>query len=776
MVSNTLSRIAGLAAFALMMARLGRLFEAGGEAPAWHLILVAAAFLGGVVWWLLSETISSRRAALGLFGVAGILLFLRISVAQTLVVGFFPGPDTPAALMAELGESFDIMRFGVSPVYPSAGLVAILAVVMWVIGALFVWGATHGPVAAMSLPSIAMYLQFAVIDRAPAGRGWMGMAAAVFALAVAAIANDRKSSAGRVRDSSGRPLPRHGGSLALAMAGIVAISSVALATSASQVVSESGNVNWRSGGGYGEGFGGISFNRLVGLQKRVISRSNAELFRVTFDGNAPDASQIYYRMETLSRYDGQSWLPGDEELQRYSPTTAGGDPDHSYQGTTVTFTQRIRIDALRGPLVPTAGIATALQSDTDDINQFQVAPDGSLINQSQLDDGMSYQVEALYPIERADLNGLATGPDGQLTPLFAEAGRVGAFDVEPSTPPGELDRPEDIDRYLELPDDVSSEIPALAREVTSGARSDFERATLLQHWFRDSGTFIYSTEVTAGHTDLQLADWLTEEESQDYRTGYCEQFAASMAVLGRALNVPSRVVWGFTPGEEITQSDGTTAIIVRDNNAHAWVEMWMDGFGWVKFDPTPRSDGALPQTYTAEFDPSLYVADPVDLPGTINQPGFDEDGPLLGIDDTDLGGTEGGAASGSFPIWVLTVPLLILLAFAIPLLKGLRRRRRMATIRTGDITAAWDEIVDQLSDLGEAVPDHNTPVEFALATDRSLVPVARAYGAAIYGGRANEGKVDDFLAVEHWIKLRYEGGRRMRARFNPSSLLRRRKQ
>jgi transglutaminase-like putative cysteine protease len=776
MVSNTLSRVAGLAAFTLMVARLGRLFEAGGDAPAWHLILVAAAFLGGVVWWLLSETMSSKRAALGLYGVAGALLFLRISVAQTLVVGFFPGPDTPAALLAEMGESFDIMRFGVSPVYPSAGLIAILAVVMWVIGALFVWGASHGPAAAMTLPSIAMYLQFAVIDRAPAGRGWMGMAAAVFALSVAAIANDRKSSAGRVRDSSGRPLPRHGGSLALVMAGIIAISSVALATSVSQAVSESGNINWRSGGGYGQGFGGISFNRLVGLQKRVISRSNAELFRVTFDENAPDASQIYYRMETLSRYDGQSWLPGNEQLERYSPATAGGDPDYAYQGTTVTFTQRIRIDALRGPLVPTAGIATALQSDTDDINQFQVAPDGSLINQSQLDDGMTYQVEADYPLERSDLNALATGPDGELTPLFAEAGRVGAFAVTPAAHPGDLDRPGDIDRYLELPDEVASEIPALAREVTLGARSDFERATLLQHWFRDSGTFTYSTDVTAGHTDLQLADWLTEETSQDYRTGYCEQFAASMAVLGRALNVPSRVVWGFTPGEEITQSDGTTAIVVRDNNAHAWVEMWMDGFGWVKFDPTPRSDGALPQTFTAEFDPTLYVADPIDQPSTINQPGFDDADQRLGIDDTDLGGAGAGGTSGSFPMWVLSVPLLILIGFAVPLLKGLRRRRRMSTIRTGDITAAWDEIVDQLSDLGEPVPDHNTPVEFALATDRSLVPVARAYGAAIYGGRANEGKVDDFLAVEHWIKLRYEGGRRMRARFNPASLLKRRKQ
>ena len=74
MVSNTLSRVAGIAAFGLMVARLGRLFETGGEAPAWHLILLAAAFLGGVAWWLISQTMTSKRAGLWVFSVAGLLL------------------------------------------------------------------------------------------------------------------------------------------------------------------------------------------------------------------------------------------------------------------------------------------------------------------------------------------------------------------------------------------------------------------------------------------------------------------------------------------------------------------------------------------------------------------------------------------------------------------------------------------------------------------------------------------------------------------------------
>ena len=773
MVSDTLSRVAGLAAFVLMVARLGRLLESGDGAPAWHLILIAAAFLGGVVWWLLSQTTTSRSLMGWIFAAAGFLLFLRIAVPQSLVAGFFPGTATPGALITEMSESFDIMRYAASPVYPSSGLVAILAIVMWAIGALFVWGASGGPVAAMSLPSIAMYLQFAVIDRVPGGRGWMGLAAAVFALAIAAIANDRRTSAGRVRDSDGRPLARHGNSFALAMAAVVAVSSFALVASASNAIDETGAIEWRAGGGYGAGTGGIRFDRSVSLQRSLISRTNAELFLVTVDENAPPPEQIYWRLETLSDYNGESWLPGDVSLERYSPSSAGGNPEHEYAGTAVTFTQRIRIEKLRGPLAPTAGVAQALQSDTENLSQFQVTNDGSLVIQSQLDEGMTYQVEATYPLEQADFNALATGPDGNLTPLFAEARDAGAYDVTPVVVDRDVPRPNDIGTYLELPDNISSGIYALARQQTEGARTDFEAATLLQHWFRDSGTFNYSLEVTPGHSRLQLEEWLTNDESVDYRTGYCEQFAASMAVLGRALNIPSRVVMGFTPGESITQADGTPAIVVRDRNAHAWVEMWMDGFGWVRFDPTPRSDGALPESYTAGFDPTEYVAEPLDGPQTIDQPGFGDDAPIFGLDETDLGAA-GAGSDGSIPVWILVFPALALVAALIPTVKSFRRRRRLREIRNGDITAAWDEIVDQLSDLGEAVPEHKTPVEFALETDRSLVPVATAYGATIYGGQANRGNEDDFLAVENWMRLKYEGGRRMRARFNPGSLLRRR--
>jgi hypothetical protein len=68
------------------------------------------------------------------------------------------------------------------------------------------------------------------------------------------------------------------------------------------------------------------------------------------------------------------------------------------------------------------------------------------------------------------------------------------------------------------------------------------------------------------------------------RLGYCQQFAGSMAMLLRMGGIPSRVATGFTTG---TYDTATKSWLVSDVDAHAWVEAWFPGYGWVTFDPTP---------------------------------------------------------------------------------------------------------------------------------------------------------------------------------------------
>ncbi|HWL49019.1 MAG TPA: hypothetical protein VNT92_04025, partial [Acidimicrobiia bacterium] len=280
---NGLGRLAGAAAFVLMLVRLGRLLDTGPEAPDWQLIMLASAFLGGVIWWLLGQTVNNKRVSMALFVVAGLALFLRIAVPDTLLLGFLPTPDTLGALGDELSQTLDLVRFGVAPVFPTSGVVAVLAVLMWITGALYVWGATAGPSLAMIAPSLGLYLQFAVMDRIPGGPIWLGAVAIVIALALASIGIERRQDAGRVRDVEGRPLARRAGGMALILAALVAGGSLFVADTASSLVPATGNVSWRYGGGYGPGFGGVTFDRLADLQQSIIRRSNAVVFRATLD-------------------------------------------------------------------------------------------------------------------------------------------------------------------------------------------------------------------------------------------------------------------------------------------------------------------------------------------------------------------------------------------------------------------------------------------------------------------------------------------------------------
>jgi transglutaminase-like putative cysteine protease len=767
-MDNGIGRLAGAAAFALMLARLGRLLDAGPEAPDWQLIMIASAFLGGVIWWLLGQTVSNKRVVIGVFALAGLALFVRIAAPATLLAGFLPSTETPGALAAEMGQTLDLVRFGVAPVFPTSGVVAVLALLMWVTGALYVWGATSGPTIAMVAPSLGLYLQFAVMDRIPGGPVWLGAVAIVIALALAAVGIERRQEAGRARDVEGRPLARRAGGMALVLVALIAGGALFVADTASSLVPASGNIRWRYGGGYGPGFGGVTFDRLADLRQSIIKRSNQVVFRATLDPNAPPAEEIYWRMESLDLFDGTAWRPSASRADFYVPGVGGGDAEHAYRGTTQEVTQRVRIEGLRSQVLPTAGVGQFFRSESVNVSAFQITPDGSAVYQPELAEGDEYLVQSVLSLQDQDLGSLATLADGTLSPLFASAAEAGATTIQPGAPPGDLNPPDDIERFTELPDDVPTALSRLARRQTSGARTRFEAAWLLQHWFRDSGEFTYSTDVSTGHDFLDLEAWLTDPESTNYRTGYCEQFAAAMAFLGRVVGIPSRVVWGFTPGTVDQQGDGTEVIVVRDNNAHAWVEMWMDGFGWVRFDPTPRADGTLPDSVTSEFDPALFLPEPGEGATTLDQPVFESQFEE-GLGEVDSG--TGGGPGFRFTWMLVALPLVALLLVSIPAIKSVRRRRRIRRLVDGDITAAWDEIVDRLADLGSPVPSYQTPLEFARGTDRALVPLASSYSAAIYGNRTGLGHVSDLTHVETWIKQSFEGKDRALAALNPRSLI-----
>jgi protein-glutamine gamma-glutamyltransferase len=132
-------------------------------------------------------------------------------------------------------------------------------------------------------------------------------------------------------------------------------------------------------------------------------------------------------------------------------------------------------------------------------------------------------------------------------------------------------------RYTQLPP-LSPRIGALAREVTTGSSDAWEAAQRLSAWLGRELTYTRALERPAGTDPIE--DFLFVR-----RAGNCEYFAAALAVMLRSLQIPARVVNGFQRGEWNPYGG---YFMVRLRDAHSWVEVYVDGAGWVTIDPSPR--------------------------------------------------------------------------------------------------------------------------------------------------------------------------------------------
>lgn len=148
----------------------------------------------------------------------------------------------------------------------------------------------------------------------------------------------------------------------------------------------------------------------------------------------------------------------------------------------------------------------------------------------------------------------------------------------PLRPPSAPDRPfpDGLDPYLELPPGTER-IESLAREITATAGTRYDACRQIETYLRRHYT--YTLDLRRSGTGSPIDEFLFEQKS-----GHCEYFATSMALLCRAAGVPARVVSGFLDGEF---NSAGNFYVVRQQDAHAWVEAYIPGFRWVTFDPSP---------------------------------------------------------------------------------------------------------------------------------------------------------------------------------------------
>jgi hypothetical protein len=200
-----------------------------------------------------------------------------------------------------------------------------------------------------------------------------------------------------------------------------------------------------------------------------------------------------------------------------------------------------------------------------------------------------------------------------------------------------------------------------------------------------------------------------------------------MALMLRLLGIPARVAVGFTSGD---WKDGVWT--VTDHNAHAWVEVWFKGWGWLAFDPTPGR-GAIGAAYTiASSSPEVVAALGVgNLEGLGRGRGADAGGDALS-------GTTGDPDEPGRPWWVLAVLLAAAVLATIGLAKAARRRLRYVTDdprRTAAASRA--ELVDYLRDQQLLENPDATLSELAEVLERTVGVETQAFVAA--AGRARYG-------------------------------------
>jgi len=367
--------------------------------------------------------------------------------------------------------------------------------------------------------------------------------------------------------------------------------------------------------------------------------------------------------------------------------------------------------------------------------------------------------------------------------------RVKSEDVQPSVQ--QLDQApaplRTITRqYLSFPSPVRSTLLNLANQVTAtaGARTSYQKAVALQKWFT-SGFFKYNVHATEPDTPAGLVKFLTTS-----RQGYCQQFAFGMAALARVLGIPSRIAVGFTAGTR--QSRGNWKVTTAD--AHAWPELYFQGAGWLRFEPTPGGPGgqgtAVQPAYalaTAPGGPGTTTpqpgssASPGGIPGATNPSGLaDKLNRLPG-----LNGQASRSRGSSVPVFPIVIAVLALAAVTPRTTRTLARQRRWHAAKDDGALAhaGWLELHDDLTDYGIGWRASESPravsrrlgatLRLDPASQQALDRVTRAEERARYAtvAQAPESLRADVTAIRRAIAAKTGRAARWRARLLPPSAL-----
>ncbi len=276
------------------------------------------------------------------------------------------------------------------------------------------------------------------------------------------------------------------------------------------------------------------------------------------------ADGMYWRVTTMPLFSGVEWSrrplgghyqPGIERMPGNASATSGGRGEtRGRVENSRLVRQLVFADTIRNQALPLLELAQSV-SLLGESERVSVRWD------TAMDFTMQVTMRSPQPVSYEAYSEVAA-PD-------AEALRAAPEDYSQMDP----------DDYALLTRHAfGREALAQVESVVRGKTTAYDKVAALTGWL-SGPDFLYTLNVP------QLRGM--DEFILRVRRGHCELFASALALMARSQGIPARVVSGYRGGEF---NPNDLSYTIRASMAHLWVEVWFNGFGWVRFDPSPRTD------------------------------------------------------------------------------------------------------------------------------------------------------------------------------------------
>lgn len=420
------------------------------------------------------------------------------------------------------------------------------------------------------------------------------------------------------------------------------------------------------------------------------------------------AHTLYLRGATFLEYTGRTWEAGESQRVEILsdgslPTGYASDvlrenisvkvtPALNFGRTIFNILEPMRVDDLKSP--------------------YEADADGNLFAERAIARNSTYRVSARLPRYSAE----------QIRLLSTSSAD------------------EKYESYLQQPEDLPVRVGDLTLAITERVSHPYDKAVAIESYLR---AMEYSLESEAAPSGRDFVDFFLF----DLRKGYCTYFATAMVVMLRELGIPARLVEGFAvpSSAEYTETDQGRIYSVLNSQAHAWVEAYFPGYGWVTFDPTPRGDLPLIGRNTPAPDPSTIApattgSENPDLSAGLEEPDFQEEPTAF---DEGFGDGVATSAAREWP-WFIT-PLLVLGALVIVVQRYLTAQDRLASTESrGLVQEVWEKASGLLDRFEFGRAPHQTAREYAVTLGKAFpalkepaVQVAEDYTVARYAPTAD---------------------------------------